>query len=439
VAEPLRILFLRHVHNARRASLAGILAHGRGSYALERDYGILPWAQFVEFVNLRFGPPIQSNPLDELKELHRTGTVEDYQRQFLQLLCRCDGLSPTHQMNLFTPGLGEPMTSDVEMQRPADLQAAMSLARAFERRDTAAATPPTQAPRSQYRPHLPTTSSTSSAASNASATPSPGSTHSRFRRLSPEEMADKRKKGECYFCPEKFTPDHKCTMKGVFLMELTEEDLADLVDDLGISLHALTGLSSANTMQLMITIAGTELRALIDSGSTHTFIHDAVVHSLGLDIVHQPGLSVKVANGERLQSYGACKATTVTIQGDSFVVDCYTLPLEGFDVILGIQWLQSLGRIMWDFKALSMAFVREGRSVRFIGCGGTPCSLYSVQLTDNLLDTLLTAYVDIFDEPRGLPPQRQHDHKMHLLPGTTPVAVRPYRYPQLLKDEVERQ
>jgi hypothetical protein len=119
-------------------------------YALERDYGILPWARFAEFVNLRFGPPIRSNPLGELKELHRTGTVEDYQRQFLQLLCRCDGLSPTHQMNLFTTGLGEPMTSDVEMQRPADLQAAMSLARAFERRATAVAIPPTQAPRSQY-------------------------------------------------------------------------------------------------------------------------------------------------------------------------------------------------------------------------------------------------------------------------------------------------
>jgi hypothetical protein len=184
-----------------------------------------------------------------------------------------------------------------------------------------------------------------------------------FRCLSPEEMADKRKKGECYFCPENFTPEHKCTMKGVFLMELTEEYPTDLADDLGISLHALTGLSSANTMQLMITIAGTKLCALVDLGSTHTFIHDVVVHSLGLDIVHQPRLSVKVANRERLLSYGAYKATTVTIQGESFVVDCYTLPLEGFDVILGVQWLQSLGPIMWDFKALSMAFVREDHSV----------------------------------------------------------------------------
>jgi hypothetical protein len=331
-------------------------------YALERDYGMLPWARFAEFVNLRFGPPIRSNPLGELKELHRTETVEDYQQQFLQLLCCCDGLSPTHQMNLFTAGLGEPMTSDMDMQRSADLQAAMSLAWVFKRRATAATTP-TQASRLQYRPRLPTSSSTSSAASNTSAAPLAGSTRSRFRSLSPEEMADKRKKGECYFCPEKFTPDHKCTMKGVYLMELTEEDPTDLVDDLGISFHALTGLSSANTMQLMITIARTELRALVDSGSTHTFIHDAVVHSLGLDIVHQPGLSVKVANGERLQSYGVCKATTVTIQGESFMVDCYTLPLEGFDVILGVQWLQSLGPIMWDFKALSMTFVREGHSV----------------------------------------------------------------------------
>jgi hypothetical protein len=35
----------------------------------------------------------------------------------LALLCRCDGLSAAHAMNLFTAGLGEPMTLDVEMQR----------------------------------------------------------------------------------------------------------------------------------------------------------------------------------------------------------------------------------------------------------------------------------------------------------------------------------
>jgi hypothetical protein len=62
-------------------------------------------------------------------------------------------------------------------------------------------------------------------------------------------MADKQKRGECYFYPEKFSVDHKCAMKGVFLMELEEEDdTAALADDLGISLHTLTGLAGANTL-----------------------------------------------------------------------------------------------------------------------------------------------------------------------------------------------
>jgi hypothetical protein len=81
---------------------------------------------------------------------------------------------------------------------------------------------------------------------------------------------------------------------------------------------------------------------------------------LDLDITHQPGLSVKVAKGEHIQSYGIYKATPVDIQDEKCVTYCYTLPLEGFDVILGVQWLKSLGLIIWDFAALSMAFIHEG-------------------------------------------------------------------------------
>jgi hypothetical protein len=154
-----------------------------------------------------------------------------------------------------------------------------------------------------------------------------------------------------------------------------------------------------------------------------------MVHRLGLDITLQPGLSVKVANGEHLQSYGACKATNVIVQGEHFVMNCYALPLEGFDVILGAQWLKSLGPIVWDFIALTMAFVHEGRTICFVSCGGMPSVLYSSQPANNLMDTLLQAYADIFEEPRGLPPQQPHDHHIHLMPGTTPIAVWPYRYP----------
>jgi hypothetical protein len=41
-------------------------------------------------------------------------------------------------------------------------------------------------------------------------------------------------------------------------------------------------------------------------------------------------------------------------------MDCDTLLLEGFDIVLGVQWLHWHGLIMWDIAALSMAFIREG-------------------------------------------------------------------------------
>jgi hypothetical protein len=31
--------------------------------------------------------------------------------------------------------------------------------------------------------------------------------------------------------------------------------------------------------------------------------------------------------------------------------------------------------------------------------------------------------------PKGIPPTRNHDHEIHLIPGSVPPNIRPYRYP----------
>jgi hypothetical protein len=118
-------------------------------------------------------------------------------------------------------------------------------------------------------------------------------------------------------------------------------------------------------------------------------------------------------------------------------------------MVLGLTWLRALGPILWDFATLRMAFTLRGRRVVWTGVGA-PCTAPSVALssanlyTDKgaehaLLEQLLDAYQDVFTEPEGLPPARACDHRIHLKAGTEPVAVRPYRYPQLQKDELERQ
>lgn len=46
---------------------------------MESDFGLISWPRFVDFVNLRFGPPIRTNSLGKSKALQRTGAVEECQ------------------------------------------------------------------------------------------------------------------------------------------------------------------------------------------------------------------------------------------------------------------------------------------------------------------------------------------------------------------------
>jgi len=103
-------------------------------YRLEKNRGTLTWAEFVKLANNCFGPPLRSNPFGELVQLRRTSTVADYQSQFLTLLARCEEVTETQQIDIFTAGLRNPLRTDVELQKPATLEDAVGLARAYERR-----------------------------------------------------------------------------------------------------------------------------------------------------------------------------------------------------------------------------------------------------------------------------------------------------------------
>ena len=87
-----------------------------------------------------------------------------------------------------------------------------------------------------------------------------------------------------------------------------------------------------------------------------------------------------------------------------------------------------------------MSFWHSDHCVEWSGLGslGRPAHLHACEGKE-LLDSLLATFTDVFADPQGLPPQRAHDHHIHLIPGTPPVAVRPYRYPTIQKDELERQ
>jgi hypothetical protein len=113
--------------------------------------------------------------------------------------------------------------------------------------------------------------------------------------------------------------------------------------------------------------------------------------------------------------------------------------------VLGAAYLHTLGTILLDLDSLRMAFQWRGRRVFWWGLGAPhserpEAHAHSVDANPDrpFIDDLLREYDDVFAEPHELPPSRPYDHRIHLLPGTAPVAVRPYCYPQLQKDELER-
>ncbi|GMJ00990.1 hypothetical protein HRI_003768200 [Hibiscus trionum] len=59
--------------------------------------------------------------------------------------------------------------------------------------------------------------------------------------------------------------------------------------------------------------------------------------------------------------------------------------------------------------------------------------------TPSELEKLLQQYQSMFEEPQGLPPVRTQDHAIRLQEESSPVNLRPYRFPHYQKTEVERQ
>jgi hypothetical protein len=191
---------------------------------------------------------------------------------------------------------------------------------------------------------------------------------------------ERRRQGLCYNCDEPFVRGHQC--KRLFYLEsgdYTEdeggldggmaagEEVAAPVDALAnalvVSLHAVAGIPTENTMVVHTTIQGQRLLALLDTGSTHNFIQGAALQKLGLATAAGDQLRVTVANGDRLRCVGVARDVPVMIAGEQYHITCVGIDLGCFDFILGVDFLRTLGPITWDFDAQTIAFTRTPRPV----------------------------------------------------------------------------
>jgi hypothetical protein len=298
------------------------------------------------------------------------------------------------------------------------------------------------------------------------------------QKLTPMQMSERRKQGLCYHCDEKWNLNHKCMKRRVYVIEEIKEEGVEVESDSeeydevieveeaepGITLNALLGSPAPKTMRVICKINNNRAVILLDTGSTHNFLDWNLAKSLKLAIDTTKTFKVKVANGAIVNTKGEVKNLLVETQGHQFHIDFSLLELGGGGVVLGTQWLRTLGVISWDFEKLSMGFIHQGKQVWLQGMKTgqsriqdskefakkpvnqrlllqiiqQPAEALDLQQIPAEIQQVLEQFASIFKEPKRLPPLRGHEHQILLKEGTQPICQRPYKYPYYQKTEIEK-
>jgi hypothetical protein len=177
------------------------------------------------------------------------------------------------------------------------------------------------------------------------------------RRLTSDEMAERRCLGLCFNCNEKYTRGHNRFCRRIFSLEGVEiDDAADdgaaTADAAGeteapvFSLHAVAGVAIGKTMQIHVSVGAMSLIALLDTGSTHSFIAEDAARRTGLPVQSRPRLTATVANGEKVPCSGVLHQAPLTVDDLGFTVDLFVMPLAGYDLVLGTNWMATLGQLV---------------------------------------------------------------------------------------------
>ncbi|PRQ30153.1 putative nucleotidyltransferase, Ribonuclease H [Rosa chinensis] len=309
------------------------------------------------------------------------------------------------------------------------------------------------------------------------------------RKLSQHDYHDRRARGLCFFCDEPYKGGHVCKKtsgQGRALLiegipeeselvtpppELEEGDSEGTsrdrkLDELTVSLHVIGDIDNPRTMQLKGRYNNKSVHVLIDGGATHSFIHPSLLHNTSQQVNKLSSLKVVVATGPHVKTSGKMQLE-MQLQGTPIDTEVFVLPINGCEVLLGASWLRTLGDIIWNYEKMTMKFSVQGREFMLQGIldndtalvsGATMTKLLkqekqamliqlmeissadngSLNFVDPAIVTLINKFATLFDKSTSLPPHRRQDHRIELLPGTTLVSVRPYRYPQFQKNEVEK-
>ncbi|GKV05621.1 hypothetical protein SLEP1_g17608 [Rubroshorea leprosula] len=192
---------------------------------------------------------------------------------------------------------------------------------------------------------------------------------------------------------------------------------------------------------------------LIDSGSTHSFVSPKYVPFLHVEPeTLNCVLVVNTPSKEVLTSKTIYRSCRVMVEGRVLLADLILLGIVEFDVILGMDWLSTHYAMVDCYENVVTFFTPNQPVIRFEGekVGSFPL-LVSCMKADKMLQhecygylayvfeskdkpvsveeiSVLEDFPNVFPkELPGLPPNREIEFTIDLVPSTAPISQQPYR------------
>ena len=182
---------------------------------------------------------------------------------------------------------------------------------------------------------------------------------------------------------------------------------------------------------------------LFDSGASHSFITKGFVVKHRFRTGSLPMSLIVQSLGRELRTITCCLDVPIVIQGVSFLANLLQLDSKGIDVILGMDWMSKHhGHIDCARRAITL---NNGEGVVVEHVSDVPCCQPDLCTVNNLIllveeVPVVREYLDVFpDDLPGLPPDREIEFAIELVPGTAPIAKRPYRMPANELAELKKQ
>ncbi|GJS53905.1 putative reverse transcriptase domain-containing protein [Tanacetum coccineum] len=191
---------------------------------------------------------------------------------------------------------------------------------------------------------------------------------------------------------------------------------------------------------------------LFDSGSDRSFVNTRFSSLLDIKPIKiEDSYEVELADGRVVSTNTVLKGCTLSLVNHIFEIDLMPIKLGTFDVIIGMDWLvkhdavivcgEKVVRIPYGNKTLIVKGDKGGSRLKIILCIKARkyveqgCHLFLAHVTKKkskekrMEDVpVIRDFPEVFpEELPGLPPPRQVEFRIDLVPGAAPVARAPYR------------